>query len=62
MNASRLSRSKIVAASVGVSAVLASVFLVALQVERGSEGTVVSDSGTVATAQITTTPTSAEPG
>ncbi|PND59433.1 hypothetical protein CRM90_00075 [Mycobacterium sp. ENV421] len=89
MNASRLSRSKIVAASVGVSAALASVFLVGIQVERGSEGTVVSDPGTftapatstmttgattttspgqasvsaqVATPQLTTTPTSAEPG
>ncbi|WP_168214746.1 hypothetical protein ACRDU6_05320 [Mycolicibacterium sp. ELW1] len=46
MNGSRLSRSEIVAASVGASEVLASVFLVA----------------PVATPQITTTPTSAEPG
>lgn len=88
MDASRQTRSKIVAALVGASAALAGVFLVAIQVERGGES-VVSDPGSftapatntmttgattstspgqpsvvpsVAAPQITTTPTSAEPG
>ena len=88
MNTSRHTRSKTVAALVGASAALASVFMVAIQVERGGE-TVMSDPGSftdpathtlttgattstspgqpsvpasVATPQITTTPTSAEPG
>ncbi|MCV7017107.1 hypothetical protein [Mycolicibacterium aichiense] len=69
----------------GASAASASVFLVAIQVERGSDATVMSDPAPVvntmttgvttstspgqpsvtvevATPQITTTPTSAEPG
>ncbi|MCV7344845.1 hypothetical protein [Mycolicibacterium rhodesiae] len=56
MNASRFPRSKIVAATVGASAALASVFLVAIQVERGSDATVISDPGTVS-APVTNTMT-----
>ncbi|AKK25705.1 hypothetical protein [Mycobacterium sp. EPa45] len=89
MNASRQTRSKVVAALVSASAVVAGVFLVAIQVERGGGETVMSDPGSftvpatntmttgattstspgqpsvsasVATPQITTTPTSAASG
>src|SRR3954454_10931170 len=89
MNTSRQTRSKIAPALVGLSAAVAGVFMVAIQVERGVGETVMSDPGSftapatntmttgattstspgqpsvsasVATPQITTTPTSAEPG